>query len=299
MALKAEYDSIEDVPEAHRELYTEQDGKFHFTGVEGLAGTAAQKRLRDEAGSWRIKHKEANTSLASWTALGESPEKVREILDRVPELEAAAAAGGSKSADAVKVQVEAAKATLQGTLGRQLAETDAKLKSANDRITQYENGERTQAIRDQVIRATSDSKQGVINPEALEDVLMYAERHFEVEEQRDENGRLVITSVRTKDGVGVTPGLEAMAWLSEMQPRKGHWYMPSEGGGATGSRGSKLPGGGNNPWAAATWNLTAQGAFYTEHGPEKAAQMARAAGTELGGPPPKGAASNVKEQRRR
>lgn len=38
-----------------------------------------------------------------------------------------------------------------------------------------------------------------------------------------------------------------------------------------------------NPWAESTWNLTAQGKFLRDHGPQMAKAFAQIAGTEVGG----------------
>lgn len=295
MALKAEYDKIDDVPEVHRELYSERDGKHVFTGVEGVFGPSERAKLVNETGGYRIKAREAAERLTAWQRVNhpiegkpfEKPEDLQAVLDEYPTLRAQAEAGGGKSKEAVAAQVEIEKKRLEDKYVRQLGEKDNSIKAQMLRVEQYENRERTQAIRDHVLKAIGESKIGKLNPDAIEDVLLYAERHLLVEEERDDHGNLVIKDVRTKEGVGVTPGLQAPAWLGEMQARKGHWYMPSEGGGSAGSdRSAGSAGQGANPWSAKGWDVTAQGQYYRTHGADKAGQMARAAGTVLGGPPP-------------
>lgn len=100
---------------------------------------------------------------------------------------------------------------------------------------------------------------------------MLAERVFEVDDEGN---------VTTKDGVGVTPGIAADVWLTEMQDKRPHWWPQSQGGGAGGSGGGGA--GGKNPFSAEGWNLTEQGRLVREN-PEKADQMAKAAGTTVGG----------------
>lgn len=301
MALKLAYDSIDDVPEAHRELYTERDGRYHFTGVEGIKTDADVQAVHTGLVKERTEHKATKAKYAGYARLMnpstnvpfEKPEDLQAILDELPTLRAAAEAGGGKSAEAVRLQVEAAKATLQGTLGRELntlKEGNTKLLA---KVAAFEDDMRVNAVRDAAMSAVNESKIGKFQPDAVEDVLMYAERHLEVIEERDpETGDLIITGVQTRDGVGVTPALGAAAWLSEMQPKKGHWYVPSEGTGPLGNRGNG--GGANNPWSAANWNLTAQGEYFKQYGGEKASQMAKAAGTTVGGPPPR--STNSKER---
>ena len=307
MGLKEEYDAIDEVPAAHRELYSEREGKFVFTGVDGVVGSKELKRLTTETGGYRIKAREATERLAAFTKLShpiegkpfESVDGLQAILDEYPTLKAQAEAGGGKSKEAVAAQVEIERKRIEAQFGRKLTETETLYQKEAARTKSFENRERSQAIRDHVLKAIGESKIGKLNPDAIEDVLMYAERHMEVDEERDEEGNLVIKDVRTKDKVGVTPGIGTAAWLAEMQPKKGHWYLPSEGGGSVGSgRNSGLASGAGNPWSKEGWNVTAQGAYYKQYGAEKAGQMARAAGTDLNGPPPAGATGQPPVQQR-
>jgi hypothetical protein len=109
---------------------------------------------------------------------------------------------------------------------------------------------------------------------AVEDVTLLAERLFTI----DETGAVV-----TKDNVGVTPGISADVWLTDMQAKRPHWWGPSQGGGAGGNRGGNS--GVTNPWSKDAWNLTEQGRIYKENS-GKAEQLAKAAGTTIGGPKP-------------
>jgi hypothetical protein len=306
MALKAEYDKIDEVPEVHRELYTERDGKYVFTGLEGY-DPGESKRLKTEAGGYRIKAREATERLTAYSRLShpvegkpfEKVEDLQAILDEYPTLKAQAEAGGGKSREAVAAQVEIEKKRLEAQYARQITEKDTLAQKAASRVTHYEDMERRQAIREAVLKAIGESKIGKFQPDAIEDALMYADRHLEVDEERDEEGNLVIKDIRTRDKVGVTPGLQPAAWLAEMQPKKGHWYLASEGGGSLGTgRGGAGSGGAGNPFSASGWNMTAQGAYVREHGMEKAQQLARAAGTVLGGPPPAGAPNQPVTQQR-
>jgi len=73
-------------------------------------------------------------------------------------------------------------------------------------------------------------------------------------------------------------------FLTEMQDKRPHWWPKSVGGGAGGS-GNGF-GGAANPWTAENWNMTQQGAYVKENGMDKATQMAKAAGTTVGGMKP-------------
>jgi hypothetical protein len=292
MVIKAEYDKLEDVPEVHRELFSERGGKYVVTGIDGLFGPDVKKKLESEAASWRIKHKEASTGYETWRGLKnhegnafEKPEDVQALLDQFPTLKSAAEAGGSKSAEAVKAQVEAQAKQLETRYAKQLQERDTKYTAAEQRIQRLENGQRRTFVEQFVQKAIADSKIGKIKQSAIEDVLMYAERHLATVEERDEEGNLVFKDVRTKSNAGVTEDVDVASWLSEMQARKSHWYEESEGGGS-GPKGRGGAGGGVNPWSKSGWDVTAQGAYYKQHGGERAAARAKEAGSFLGAPTP-------------
>lgn len=98
MALKLKVDKIDDVEANYRPLYTQDttDQKFYLTGVEG-GSYKDVKELKDEAGSWRIQHRDAKAALTAattaWGALknekGEAlkPEDVTASLTRLAQLE--------------------------------------------------------------------------------------------------------------------------------------------------------------------------------------------------------------------
>jgi hypothetical protein len=115
-----------------------------------------------------------------------------------------------------------------------------------------------------------------IRPEAREDILNGYERLFELD---DENKAI------TRDNVGVTPGMDAESWLTEIGESKPHWYGESRGGGARTVRGSVVMRG-ENPWSNENWNMTKQGEILRTRGEQIAEQMAKAAGTSVGGMKP-------------
>jgi hypothetical protein len=114
--------------------------------------------------------------------------------------------------------------------------------------------------------------------EARADVIMLANQVFEV----GDDGK----TVQTKENpYGVTLGLSPEVFLGEMQDKRPHWWPTSVGGGAQGS-GNTFGTGAGNPWANDTWNMTKQGEYVRANGLDKAEQMAKAAGTTIGGRKP-------------
>lgn len=268
MALKVIFDKIDDVPEAVREHYTEVDGKF-VLGVDGADALPAMKGLRDENAKRRISERKATESLAIYTtAFGtRKPDEILGILDRVPELEAAAA--GRIDETKINSMVETRLGAKLGPVQRQVSTLTTSLAEKDAIIVGYQTKERTRAVHDSVRAAIGQSKG--FQPSATEDALMLAERMFEV----SEDGKVV-----TKDGVGVTPGVDAVVWLTDLQTKRAHWWGPTEGGGAGGNRGGG-GGGADNPWRADQWNMTKQAAL-VQSNPTRAEQLAKAAGSHVG-----------------
>lgn len=268
MKLKATYsaEDFESVDGAFRDLYEERDGHFILTGIEGI------KTEQDVAKLSEVVRKERALTAnyrKQFDKLG--GRDVDEILAELDQIEAYKAAAESKGVDenVIETRLKSKLAPIQrekDQLAKQYAE-------AQELLGQYQQKERVRTIHDSVRSAIAKSA-GFLG-QAAEDALMYAERMLEI----DETGRVV-----TKDSVGVTPGIDATVWLQEMQQRKPYWWGESKGGGATGGKSS---GGvtGDNPFSHAGWNVTAQAKLVREN-PERAAQMARSAGTSIGGPRP-------------
>ena len=87
----------------------------------------------------------------------------------------------------------------------------------------------------------------------------------------------------TKDGIGVTPGIQPEAWFTDLQGTRKHWWGANIGGGGAGNRGGNNAA--ENPWSAENWNMTKQGVLVREN-PQKAEQLAKLAGTTVGGKKP-------------
>lgn len=274
MALKAWVDKLEDVPEAFRGEYTQVGEKFELS-VDGALDLTPIKGLRQENGARRISEKKATDTLKVWEPLmkDRKPDEVLAILDRVPELEAAAA--GKIDEKKISEMVETRVGSKLAPVQRELTTLKGQLAEKDQTIAGYQQKERTRAIHDDVRGAISKT-QG-FQGSAAEDALMLAERVFEVNDE----GKVV-----TRDGVGVTPGIDATVWLTEMQQKRPHWWGPTQGGGAGGSGRNQGGGSGVNPWSHDGWNMTEQAKIYREN-PQRAEQMAKSAGTMLGGLKPK------------
>lgn len=271
MALKAVVEKLDDVQEEHRSLYIERGGKYELAveigGVEGVKSFTDFSKLQGALVKERADHKAIKDKFANFG--DKDPAEVLAQLDRIAELEAAA--GGKL--DEAKLG-ELVEGRLKGRIAPIERERDgykAKLNELEGLVAQLKGKEVTRTIHDNVRDAVSKS-QG-FQSTALDDVLLLADRIFEI----DEAGNVV-----TRDNVGTTPGVQASVWLTEMQTKRPHWWGPSVGGGSGGGR---TTGGGVNPWTNENWNMTEQGRIYTES-PQRAEQLAKAAGTTIGGARP-------------
>jgi hypothetical protein len=268
MALKAVYDSADQIPSGFAELYSERGGKWELTGIEGVKTQADVDRLQTALTNERNEHKTTKERLSPWLSLGKKPEEIQSQLDRVGELELLTK---DKDPAAVEALVEARVKGRIAPIERERDQLKVEVGELKQENTQYKTKEKTRTIHDAVRQAAT--KVGLL-PTAIEDALMYGERVLDV----DDEGK-----VRTKDNVGVTPGIDPDVWLGDMKQTRSHWWGQTVGGGGSGG------GGGNrftnNPWSADHWNMTRQGEIYRED-PKKAEQMAKAAGSKIGGQRP-------------
>lgn len=266
MALKYIHDTEEEIPEQFRELYTERDGKWVLTGITGIKTDGDVATVQEALRKERDEHKKTKAKITAWGDL--KPEEVIAKLDRIEELETAAKG---------KLNDEQINELVEKRIGAKLKPIERERDGFKDQVATlttdnlgFKDRETRRTIHD---AARTEAQKLKVIDTAAEDVLMYAERLFEV----DESGKVV-----AKDGVGITPGISVDIWLGEMQDKRPHWWAPSSGGGAGGGGGSKGGGGAKNPWSAEHWNLTEQGTYVKTNGIDKAHKMAEAAGSKVG-----------------
>lgn len=266
--LKATYGSADDIPEGYADLYTERDGQYELTEVEGMRPESDSARLQTTLKKERDDHKKTKGDLKKWAGL--DAEEIHAKLDRFDELEAAAT--GKLDDAAIDELVEKRIGSRLNPIQRE----NAKLKDANEEL-ETANGELSGTITrgkiNDVVRKAATEASCVTT--AHTDILMRAERLFEVAD-----GDKIIA----RDNVDVAPGLLPDQWLADMREVCPHWWPASQGGGAKGNDGNQ-GGFAKNPFSDAHWNLTDQ-ALAVRADRAKADRMAAAAGTTVGGPRP-------------
>lgn len=273
MALKAVLDTLEGLDEHVAALYTQRGDKFEIAveipGIEGIKSFTDFNNLNKALQKERADHRAVKDRFAP---LGDrKPEEILTILDRVPELELKAAG----ALDETKLET-----IVNGRITAKLAPVERELQTAREALVTsqatiqgYQQKEVQRTIGDSVRSASSKSH---VVESAVEDVTLLAERVFTL----DETGKVV-----TKENVGCTPGISPEVWLNEMQSKRPHWWGPSGGGGAGGAGGQRQFT--NNPWTNENWNLTEQGKILMENA-SRADQLAKSAGTTVGGKRPAG-----------
>jgi hypothetical protein len=281
MKLKTIYETAEEIPAGYEDLYTERNGKFELTAVEGVKTQADVDRVQSALAKERTDHKATKAKLEAFGDLDPetAPSLLTELEETKAQLEAIKVDGSIDEtklepiiAARVKQQIaplERDNRNLSAKLAEQVKQTEAAHGEVGNLKTTITTGNIERSIRDAAVEAK------VISP-AIGDAVMKGSRLFET----TEDGKVI-----TKDNVGVTPGLSPKEWLKDEQDRSPHWWPASVGGNSK----SILGPGGNrtsNPWGKDAWNITKQGAFVREHGEDKARQMAEAAGVTLGATKP-------------
>lgn len=269
MILKHTYKTFEEIPEKYRDLFSEKNGQYELTGVSGVKTQADVDRVQEALNKEKNDNKDIKKKLEPWKDMDHKD--VMEKLDKYPELEAKAVEhkdDDEKIEKIVTSRVTQATAPLQRDLD--------KLKTENEELT-GQNGTLVKKRDERVVHDSirSHATKANIVPTALEDILSLSGNYFEI----DGEGQVI-----TKADAGITPGVAADVFFSEMADKRPHWFPPSQG---TGADGDKRPGGaGNNPFSNKNWNLTEQGNIIRAEGQDKANQLAKAAGTTVGGAKP-------------
>jgi hypothetical protein len=244
MTIRTSYKTTEEIPEAHRDLFEEQEDGTWVIQIEGAGPKTSADVTRLDAAlkKERLAHKDTKKAIL---AFGETtPERVIELTDRVEELELQIAAGGGKPDDkALEPLIERRAESKVRPIQRELKtaqEELVKLRGENETLGTAAARRRMQ----DTLRAATIGEKGVKlrSPAALEDIELWAERVLE----ENESGVFV-----TRDGLtGIDPGLSAADLLRDVQQRgvRPHWFPDNEGAGADGGGARKQGTTGNDPF---------------------------------------------------
>jgi hypothetical protein len=271
--LKTQYENQDDIPEAFRDLYEEQGGKWNLVGIEGLKTQKDVDAVKGALDKERQLRRDAESKFKKFDRLGDRDiEQMLKDLDDVEDLRSQLEElqeGGGKGEEAITKRINAAVERREKQLQREIerrdkaiAEKHAELEAALQQKGELDGRIKRSTIEGEIARAASTLK---VKTEALPDVLMYA-HIFEV----DDDGK----SVRARDGFGATPGIDPASWLSDMKASRPHWWPESQGGGA---RGGSSGVGSGNPFDKRAPNIT-DAMRMAKQDPGKALALAKSAG---------------------
>lgn len=257
MVLKVKYEAAEDIPAGFETLYTEKDGNWVLTGIEGLKTSEDTTKLTDALAKERKEHKATKDKLAAFKDL--TPEQLKKDQEELEELRIRVEAGeGKMDKEAVeklvdsKVKIKLAPVEKErDDLRAAVAEKDGTINTLNSTITRSR-------IETEVRKVAESLK---VVPTAIDDAVELANKFLEVQE----DGSIVTREVGSTVG-----GLTAKDWLEEMKDKRPHWWPASQGGGGKGGKDVEhFP---NNPWSKEHENLTEQGRIMRAD-PKRAEQM--------------------------
>ncbi len=277
MAIKLIYENETDIPTGFAELYTERDGKWHLTGVDGMQTGDNVKRLETALKAERDAHKKTREQAKKLEKLGDrdidqllkDADDAPGLRDELEEVKAGKGAGGKDAQAQIDAALERERKKHQRDLENARSETTKVQKLLDDeKATSATLGGKIKKslIGGELSKAAAGAS---VLKTAVSDVLMY-EQIFEVVDDGQGGERVV-----TRDGVGVTPGLAPSDWLADRKSDRSHWWEGSVGGGSRGS-GNGGPGG-VNPFKKETFNVT-QASQLADKDRPKADALAKQAG---------------------
>lgn len=268
MAFKMELESLDGLPEEVAKEYVEKDGKFVIQ-VEGMKTQDDVNRVQTALNAERTAHATLKSKVSA-TFGDEKFETIREKLDKLPELEAAASGNldETKIATIVEGRLKAKTAPLE----REISNLKTENGTLKEQVTTFTTKEKGRTIADQIRAEAAKAK---MLDGAVEDAIFLGRSVMELQE----DGVAVV-----KASTSFTEGLSAKDFVAQLQEKKPHWWGPTIGGGAGGNRGNG-PSATNNPFSHENWNMTEQGKLVTADR-SRAEALAKAAGTSIGGRKP-------------
>lgn len=266
MSLKAIYDTKDAIPAGFADLFTERDGKFELTGIEGIKTQADVDRVQEALRKERTAHDETKGKLRIWG--DRKPEDVQKLSDEVEELRIKVGEGGDekKVEELVNKRVQIALRPVE----RERDEFRGKVQELTGKIGELETSITRRSLAD-TLRAASAGEKGIpVRPEAQADIELLAPTAFE-----EVDGKHV---TREGNPFGVDAGLDPKSFLEAVlnSGARPHWFKDSEGAGARNGRGGAGGAGGPNPFAKDSRNMT-QVAQLCVKNPSLAIRLAKAA----------------------
>lgn len=277
--LKPELENLDGLDKAHHALYTERDGKYVFTGLEGYdPGEKGRltKALDKERGNAQKFDNELK-ALRPWKVFdGKKPEEIQAALDEIEELRTAAS-GKIDKAELEKMAAARAEAATKPLsrkvteLTNQLTEAAEALKAEQSKVADLVDRQNKATILAEVGKYAAASSANEKSYQKDGGLMAICQGVLEVTEE----GKVV-----TREGCGYPAGIGVESLLKEIQKVHDYFWGTSKGGGANSGNGGPRNGGGANPWDPKTLNFTKQVELMNQD-PEGAKRLASAHGVKL------------------
>ena len=204
MKLKFSYQTLEEIEEAYRGLYTEQDGQFVLTGIDGVKSQADLDRSQGALNNERDAHKQTKTELQ---------QQLEAIRKENEELKKANPKPADPTPKPIDKSTDPNVLALQAQMQKQ-AEALETLQKQNEELE-------AEKRKVSILETLRKSATGKVRQEALSDLELYA-------------GGFNLTD----DGkVVTTDGTSLDDWMIETLKSKPHWLPENKPGGATGGNG--------------------------------------------------------------
>lgn len=223
--LKYKYAKKEDIPQAFQDLYTEKNGEWVLTGIEGIVSQAEFIEFRDNNRALNAQVRELKTKLDGFGDV--TPEAVQglqtQITDLTKKLEQGGGGGGGKQVQELTAQLEAMTKKIEG------------MQTQYDTQLNTLTGERDQARVQLQNNLISDAVQSAslakgVRKTALEDVKLRAQGHFKVQD-----GKVVVVGQDGQPRYSEKKPSELMSaeeWVGTLEASASHLFESSGGGGS-------------------------------------------------------------------
>lgn len=212
MKIKTSYAAESEIPEGFAELYTETDGKWMLTGVDGMKSQADIDAIREGLTKERMEHKETKAILKKFG--DHKPDEVDAIVQEVEELRIKVEAGGKLNDEQVAQLVDAKVRPVQKDLDKAIGERDEAISRATASDTRL-----VQSSRRDVVFAAIGAKEG-IRKDTNGPILKFAEDELVFDSDTNE--------------FATEAGLSVGEWLDGFCDKNTYVMEPSQGGGTGG-----------------------------------------------------------------
>lgn len=218
MPVKAFVDSVEDVPEALRDLYVERDGRY-VLDVEGMIPQERLREFRDNNIRLLKEQEELKRQLSEFSAI--DPKKYAEMQQRMQEID------DQKMIDAGKIEE-----LLQARTARLVADYDAQIKGYQKKVQELESGHAT--LSDELAKERIDNRlrdvasATGVRKTALPDLINRGRRVWKLVDGLP----VAMQGEQTIYGKDPSKPMSMEEWVTSLAEEAPHLFEPSSGSGA-------------------------------------------------------------------